>query len=157
MYQNPPLKSTCMALEHSNVEKRRIPLPCFQVQVNTPEMQFQHSSPSAHQLLPCSRRTVASAGDQGSCLSPLGPTSPASHSEGQRRAPAKRLQCWGGNACISGDAIETRPISEFPTSPRLTCNCPAPSSLASLLCPGATRSSPQQLVSWQEIWQWSQQ
>lgn len=52
---------------------------------------------------------------------------------------------------------EPRPTSEFPSLPRLTCNCPAPSSLAFLLCPGATRSSLQQLVSWQETWQWSQQ
>lgn len=52
---------------------------------------------------------------------------------------------------------ETRLPIEFQSLPRLTCNYPPLSSLLSLPCPGATRSSPQQLVSWQEIWQWSQQ
>lgn len=55
--------------------------------------------------LPCSRRTVVSAGDQGSCWSPLDPTSPASHSKGQRMVPAKQLRyCRENKASIRGDA-----------------------------------------------------
>lgn len=50
-----------------------------------------------------------------------------------------------------------RPTPEFPSLPWLTCNSPLPSLLVFLLCPGATRSTPQQLVSWQDTWQWSQQ
>lgn len=68
--------------------------------------QYPVFQPSTQQLLLCSRRTVASAVDQGSYWWPLGPTSPASHWEGQRQALAKLIQhCGQSKASVTGDTM----------------------------------------------------
>lgn len=64
----PPSQPVLLWSSYSNLwQNIKTALALFPGAGQYPRKLFQHSSPSAQQLLLCSRRTVASAADQGSC------------------------------------------------------------------------------------------